>query len=107
MPRPDVQILVCTNDRGADAERASCARRGGLELYHRLKDGVRARGLRDRVLVTRTGCLRHCSRGPVVCRWPDNEWHGLVEPADADALLDAVANGAPWAGRPMPDGPWE
>lgn len=107
MPRPDFQILVCTNDRGPDSERASCGRRGGLELYQRLKDGVRARGLRDRVLITRTGCLRHCSRGPAVCVWPGNDWHGRVEPADADALLEAIARGTLWNGRPMPDGPWE
>lgn len=107
MPRPRVHLLVCTNERPADAPRPSCAARGGLEVYHALKDRVRELGLRDEVLVTRTGCLRHCSRGVTVCAWPGNHWHGFVEPGDADALIEAVRRGEPLAARPMPDGPWE
>jgi len=107
VPLPELQILVCVNDRGAEAPRPSCAQHSGLELYHRLKDLVRERGLRDRVLVTRTGCLRHCSRGATVAAWPGNRWHGSVEPDDAAELLDALLAGGALARRPMPDGPWE
>lgn len=107
MPRPELQILVCTNDRGTESERASCGQRSSLELYQRLKDEVRRRGLRDRVLVTRTGCLHHCSRGPAVCVWPAHHWHGGVSPDDARSLLDAALAGRPLATCPMPDGPWE
>ena len=107
MPRPEIQILVCTNDRGQGAERPSCGARGSLDLYRRLKDRVRERGLGDRVLVTRTGCLRHCSRGPTASIWPGNHWHGAVSPDDADALIDAALAGLPLDSRPMPPGPWE
>jgi len=107
VPRVDLQILVCTNERPSDAPRPCCAARGGLELYRRLKDELRSRGLRDRVLVTRTGCLRRCSLGTTVLAWPDERWHGGVEPEDAAELLDALLSGGSLERRPMPDGPWE
>jgi (2Fe-2S) ferredoxin len=72
-----------------------------------LKDHVRELGLRDEVLVTRTGCLRHCSRGVTVCVWPGNHWHAFVEPGDAAVLIEAALRGEPLDARPMPDGPWE
>ncbi|HUO85840.1 MAG TPA: (2Fe-2S) ferredoxin domain-containing protein [Thermoanaerobaculia bacterium] len=93
MAVPRVQILVCTNERGADAERPSCAPRGGLEVYRRFKDAVRREGLRDEVIVTRTGCLRHCSFGVTVGVWPDNRWYGGVTPDDVEEILASSVAG--------------
>ena len=108
MPRPAIQILVCVNERPADAPKPCCAARDGLAVYHRLKDEVKRRGLRDEVLITRTGCLKHCSRGVTVAVWPDNTWYGLVTPDDALAILDAAVEGAgPVERLLMPPGPWE
>lgn len=107
MPRPELQILVCVNDRGPEATRPCCAAASGREVYRRLKDLVRERGLKERVLVTRTGCLRHCSRGVTVATWPANHWYGGVLPEDAEALLAAEQAGGELARRRMPPGPWE
>jgi len=107
VPIPELQILVCLNDRGPDAARPSCTQRGSLAVYQRLKDRVRELGLRDRVLVTRTGCQRRCSCGITVVAWPGNRWHGAVEPEDVDELLAALLAGESLERRRMPDGPWE
>lgn len=107
MPVPEIQILVCENDRGEDAARPSCGRRGGLGVYRRLKDLIRLRGLRDRVLVTRTGCLRHCSRGPTVVVWPAHHWYGGVAVEDVEELLDCALEGRFVERLRMPPGPWE
>lgn len=108
MPKPAIQILVCVNDRGADAPKPSCGQREGLEVYHRLKDLVKERGLRDQVLVTRTGCLKHCSRGTTVTVWPANFWYGHVGPDDTSDILDAALAGSEPVDRLlMPPGPWE
>jgi len=107
VPAPEIQILVCVNDRGDDAPKPSCGRRSGLETYRALKDAVRGRGLKSRVLVTRTGCLHHCSRGTTVACWPANRWYGGVEPGDIDALLDATLDGRELERRRMPPGEWE
>jgi len=107
VPLPELQVLVCTNDRGADAARPSCGQRHGLAVYQRLKDRVRELGLRDDVLITRTGCQRRCSHGVTVVAWPGNRWHGEVTIADVDELLDRLRAGGEFAGRRMPEGPWE
>ncbi len=107
MPAPEIQILVCTNDRGPDAPKPSCARRDSVDLYRRLKDLVRERGLKQQVLVTQTGCLHHCSRGATVAVWPGNLWHGSVALEDAEDLLDAALAGVVFERRRMPPGPWE
>lgn len=107
MPKPLLHWIVCTNDRGAESLKPSCCQRQGLEVYQRLKDLVRERGLRETVLVTRSGCLRHCSRGVTVVVWPGNHWYGGVTPAAVEALLEAELAGREAETCNMPPGPWE
>lgn len=108
MPVPRVQILVCTNERGPETGKPSCAPRGGLEVYRRFKDAIRDRGLRDEVLATRTGCLRHCSLGITVGVWPHNHWYGGVAPEDAEEILAAAIAGRTVDRLLLPeDAPWE
>jgi (2Fe-2S) ferredoxin len=106
---PRIQILVCTNERPEEAAKASCAPRGGLDVYRRFKDRVRELGIRDDVMVTRTGCLKHCSRGTTVAIWPHNLWYGGVTAADVDEILErsVVGCGQPIPRLTMPDIPWE
>jgi (2Fe-2S) ferredoxin len=109
MPSPDIQILVCVNERPPGAVKASCGPRGGLELYRRFKDRVRELGIRDRVMVVRTGCLKHCSRGITVAIWPWNLWYRQVTLDDVDEILEtSVLGGGNVVERlAMPDIPWE
>jgi (2Fe-2S) ferredoxin len=105
MSTPEIQILVCTNDRGEGAQKASCGARGSLEVYRRFKDRLRELGLRERVWVTRTGCLRYCSRGTTVAIWPANAWYGGVTLDDVEELITAAAEGGDVERLRMPDVP--
>lgn len=109
MPRPRIQILVCTNERPEGARKPSCGRADkALTLYRAFKDGVRARQLRDDVMVVRTGCLKHCSRGMVVALWPGNHWYANVTLDDVDDILErSVVGGQVIERLQMPDIPWE
>ena len=108
MPRPEVQILVCVNERPPDARKPSCGPRGGLEVYRRFKDVVRARGVRDRVMVVRTGCLKHCSRGITAAVRPLNVWYSGVVLDDVEEIVDrTVIAGEEVERLRMPDVPWE
>ena len=108
MPKPQAQVLVCVNDRGPESAKPCCAARDGLAVYQAFKDRVKARALRDEVLVTRTGCLKHCSRGVTVVVWPGNVWYGGVTEGDIDEILDRTALGSETIERlAMPSGPWE
>ena len=109
MPNPRVQVLVCLNERPPEAPKPSCSRRGSLAVYNQFKDRVREMGLRDDVMVTRTGCLKHCSQGITVAVWPYNIWYRKVTVADVDEILTkTVAGGGKEIERlRMPDIPWE
>ena len=108
MPKPQVQILVCLNDRD-NAKKPSCAPRGAMEVYHRFKDRVKELKLRDRVMVVRTGCLKHCSQGVAVAVWPYNLWYRRVTVADVDEILQVsvLGEGREVTRLRMPDIPWE
>jgi (2Fe-2S) ferredoxin len=107
MPKPEVQIFVCLKERPEGATKECCAHRGSSALYYRLKDLVRELELKDRVLVTKTGCQHHCSRGTTVSVWPHNHWYGQVDPDDARELLQAALEGRQVERLLMPPGPWE
>ena len=109
MPKPQIQILVCTKQRPSGHPKPCCAERSSVAIYRQFKDLVREHGVRDRALVTRTGCLHHCSRGPTVTVWPANLWYGNVALADVGEILEHALEG----GREeiprlrMPIGDWE
>ncbi len=108
MAKPRIQILVCVNQRPADATKPCCGSRDALDVYRRFKDSVRSRGIRDDVMVVRTGCLKHCSQGIAVNIWPHNFWYRGVVKADIDEILDqSVLAGVEIERLAMPDIPWE
>jgi (2Fe-2S) ferredoxin len=108
MPKPERQLLVCVNVRPPGNSKGSCGEKGSAELFHALKNLVHARGLGDRVIVTRTYCLKHCSRGPTVAVQPDNVWYAAVRPEDlAEIVGSHLEQGRPVERLLMPDIPWE
>ena len=52
------------------------------------------RGLDD-VLVSPTGCLKLCEKGPVMMVYPDNYWYGEVDEDAINTILDALEEGKP------------
>lgn len=108
MPKPERQILVCVNSRPPGNPKGSCGERGADSLFDRLKALVRERGLDGRVMVNRTYCLKHCSRGPVLAVQPDNTWYAGVAEADlAEICASHLEEGRPVERLLMPDVPWE
>lgn len=109
MPKPQVQILVCLNERPPDAPKPSCGAQGALAVYHRFKDRVKELGIRDQVMVVRTGCLKHCSQGITVTVWPYNLWYRKVTPEDVEEILQTsvLEEGREVERLRMPDIPWE
>lgn len=60
-------IFVCTNVRiGGEASCANeeRAENCGLKLLERLKEEVKARGLKGKIRVARSGCMDLCGKGP-------------------------------------------
>ena len=82
---------------------------GALGVYHRFKDRVKELGIRDRVMVVRTGCLKHCSQGITVAVWPCNLWYRGVTEGDVEEILQrtVAGDGQEVERLRMPDIPWE
>jgi (2Fe-2S) ferredoxin len=108
MPKPEHQVLVCTNSRPAGNPKGCCSSKGAEAVVDRLKALVKERGLGDRVMVNRASCLKHCSRGVTVAVQPDNVWYAAVSVEDAFALVtEHLEGGRPLERLAMPDIPWE
>jgi (2Fe-2S) ferredoxin len=108
VPRPERQVLVCVNCRPPGNPKGSCGEKGGQSLFEALRDLLREGGLHQRVMVNRTMCLKHCSRGAVVAVQPDNVWYGGVTRDDLPEICDAhFGRGRPVERLLMPDIPWE
>ena len=107
MPKPQHQVLVCTNTRPPGNPKGSCGEKGSEALADELKALVKSRGLADRVMVNKTSCLKHCSHGITVAVQPENVWYGGVRREDLDEIARHVDGGAPVERLLMPDIPWE
>jgi (2Fe-2S) ferredoxin len=108
MPKPQRHVLVCTNARPPGNPKGSCAQKGSETLVDELKAMVKERGLGSRVIVNRTSCLKHCSRGITVAVYPENVWYAGVKGSDLAELCEShLERGEPLARLFMPDIPWE
>ena len=94
MPKPERQLLVCVNTRPPGNPKGSCGEKGSQELFERLKELLKERGLDERVMVNRTYCLKHCSRGPTVAVQPDNVWYAGVTQSDLAEICECTARAA-------------
>jgi (2Fe-2S) ferredoxin len=108
VPKPERQVLICANARPPGHPKGSCGGSGSPSLFDALRDLVHERGLQDRVMVNRTYCLKHCSRGPVVAVQPDNVWYAAVTSGDlAEICRSHLEESRPVERLLMPDIPWE
>ncbi|MBI2435330.1 MAG: (2Fe-2S) ferredoxin domain-containing protein [Candidatus Hydrogenedentes bacterium] len=83
-------VFVCTNQR-APGERVCCAGQGSIDLHAKLKELVKARGLRTRIRVSKSGCMDRCEFGPNIMVFPDNVWYSAVTEADLEAIVEKLA----------------
>ena len=108
MPRPTRHLLICSNNRGPGHPRGSCGEKGGDNLVGLMKDLIREGGLKDTVLVSRTGCLKHCSLGITAAVYPENVWYCGVKEGDLKEICESLRDGAVIDRLRLPeDAPWE
>jgi (2Fe-2S) ferredoxin len=94
MEKPEHHIFVCMSFRGLEPK-GKCIKKNAPELLGYLESELADRGM-DSVMVSTTGCLKLCEKGPVVLVYPEGYWYQGVEGEEAiDAILDALENGGP------------
>jgi (2Fe-2S) ferredoxin len=70
------------------APRGACNKKGTGALFNYLETEISERGL-EGVVVSMTGCLKDCEKGPVMVVYPDNRWYGEVTEEKIDTILDS------------------
>ncbi len=93
MQKPKSHIFVCASFRVSGEPQGVCNKKGSIGLLQYLQEGLSDRNMDD-VVVSMTGCLKVCDRGPAMVVYPEGYWYGKVESEDAiDKILDALAEG--------------
>ena len=90
MTVPEKLLFVCINSRLPGAKE-SCGREHASEdLLRALKDGVKKRGLKPQIRVTRTGCLGVCHDGPHAYLAPEGRWFHAFGMEDVENILEGL-----------------
>ncbi|MCB1125621.1 MAG: (2Fe-2S) ferredoxin domain-containing protein [Verrucomicrobiae bacterium] len=88
MTKPTHHIFVCGSFRATGAQ-GVCHKKDSSQLLQYFEEEATDRGL-DGVMVSSTGCLKLCDRGPVVVVYPEGTWYQSVTEEVADEILDAI-----------------
>ncbi len=91
MDKPDYHIFVCNSFRMSGEPQGICNKKGAANLMQYIEEEVLDRGLD--AMISATGCLKVCDRGPAIVIYPQNYWYGNVTEEAIDAILDALEDG--------------
>ncbi|HVJ05468.1 MAG TPA: (2Fe-2S) ferredoxin domain-containing protein [Candidatus Saccharimonadales bacterium] len=94
MENPKHHIFVCASFRIAGETKGACHRKDSSSLLGYLQSELSDRGM-DEVMVSSTGCLNRCEKGPLMVIYPEGHWYGEINEEKIDEVLDALADGEP------------
>lgn len=93
MDKPDYHIFVCNSFRLSGEPQGICNKKGAVNLLQHLEGEIIDRGIN--ALVTSTGCMKACSKGPVMVVYPGGWWYGELNESRLDEVLDALEKNEP------------
>lgn len=93
MQKPDYHIFVCNSFRVGGDPQGTCNRKDATSLLQYIEEEIIDRGLN--AMVSSTGCLKMCEKGPVMVVYPEASWYGEVTQEKVDEILDAMEEGSP------------
>lgn len=85
-------FFVCGSFRANGEPKGVCHKKDSVQLLQYLENEILDRGLEDAV-VSSTGCLKVCDRGPVMVVYPDGDWYGDLNEDVIDEILTALEEG--------------
>ena len=93
MQNPEYHFFVCNCFRVGGDPQGVCNRKDAVSLLQMLEEEIADRGLD--AMVSSTGCLKQCEKGPVVIVYPQGWWYTEVDGQKLDEILDALEEGQP------------
>ena len=92
MQKPTHHILVCASFRVGGESKGMCHKKDSAALLGYIESELSDRGM-DEVMVSSTGCMNRCEKGPLLVVYPAGSWYGGVDEEKVDAVLDALQEG--------------
>lgn len=92
MQKPEYHFFVCASFRAGGEPQGVCHKKGATNLMQYLENEIMDRGIDG--MVTSTGCLKVCDRGPAMVVYPGGQWFGELDEERIDSVLDALEDGA-------------
>ena len=91
MDKPDYHFFVCASFRVSGEAQGVCSKKGAVNLIQYLESEIIDRGLNG--AVSSTGCLKMCTKGPVMMLYPAGLTFGEVTEAKIDEIMDTIEDG--------------
>jgi (2Fe-2S) ferredoxin len=88
MEKPKFHFFVCASFRHAGDPKGVCHKYASGSLLQYLENELVDRGLE--AVVTSTGCMKVCDRGPAMVVYPQGHWYGKITEDTIDEILDKL-----------------
>lgn len=86
-------IFVCASCRVNGMQKGMCFSKDSVKVVQKFMEEVEDRDLINEVMVTNTGCLGVCNKGPIVVVYPEGTWYGNVTIDDVERIMDEHIEG--------------
>jgi len=73
-------ILICGG--------TGCTSSKSPQIIENLNKLIKEKGIEDKVEVIKTGCFGLCAKGPIVIIYPDETFYAMVQPEDAEEIIE-------------------
>ncbi len=93
MKKPKHHIFICNSFRVSGEPQGVCNKKGAPGLLQHVEEGILERGID--AMVSSTGCLKVCDRGPAMVVYPEGWWYGDLSEDRVEEILDGIENGTP------------
>lgn len=93
MQKPQYHIFLCNSFRMSGEPQGVCNKKGAPGFLQYIEEEILNRGLD--AMVSATGCLKVCDRGPAMVIYPAGWWYGELDEGKIDDILDALEEGNP------------
>lgn len=93
MQKPEYHIFVCNSFRVGGDPQGVCNRKDAVGLLQTLEEEIGDRGLD--AMVSSTGCLKICEKGPIMVVYPQGWWYSEVTEDKLEEILDSMEEGQP------------
>ena len=86
-------IFVCASCRVNGMQKGMCYSKDSVKVVQKFMEEVEDRDLINEVMVSNTGCLGVCNKGPVVVVYPEGTWYGNVKVEDVERIVEEHIEG--------------